>query len=454
MKDLTTGNTYKKFFMFAIPLILSGLLSNSFNIINQILSGKYLGEYGLAVSGSISGFMTFYSCTFSGFATGFVVMLTQMYGEKNYKGIKTAIYSNSLILFWVTTIIGVLLFVFRDFFMEFLNVDMKIRETTKVYFSIMIIPYFLTSFRVWGNHIIVALGYTGFSFKSSLFATVLGIVLKVVALGVFKLGILSLAVNTQIVSLIMFVVYIAKLNKCFKEMGISNEKVRFDKKLFKESFSLGAPSSCQQLIMYVVTFLVSPIVNGIGTAATASYSVILNIQSLSDTVYQNTSKALTNYCAQCIGKRKFEKIKKGVWVSFVQSIILAMPIIVFCAVFASPLCKMYFPKGYKGDSLTYCVLFFHFFQPLVVFNLINNMFHSFYRGVRASKLLVASTFVSSLVRIAITMLLVGKMEMNGIFIGWVMAWIIEAIFNVIIFYTGVWKKEKINKIIEEEGLTV
>jgi len=60
MKNITSGNIYKNFFLFAIPLILSGFLSNSFNIVNQILSGRYLGEYGLAVSGSVSGFMTFF----------------------------------------------------------------------------------------------------------------------------------------------------------------------------------------------------------------------------------------------------------------------------------------------------------------------------------------------------------------------------------------------------------
>ena len=60
---------------------------------------------------------------------------------------------------------------------------------------------------------------------------------------------------------------------------------------------------------------------------------------------------------------------------------------------------MYFPNGYKGESLNYCVLFIRFYQPFVVFNLINNMFHSFYRGVRASKLLMVSTLVNSVTRV-------------------------------------------------------
>ena len=44
MKDLTKGNIYKNFILFAIPLVLSGLLTQAFNVINGMLSGNYLGE--------------------------------------------------------------------------------------------------------------------------------------------------------------------------------------------------------------------------------------------------------------------------------------------------------------------------------------------------------------------------------------------------------------------------
>ena len=44
MKDLTKGNIYKTFLLFAIPLVLSGVLSQGYSIINTILAGKLLGD--------------------------------------------------------------------------------------------------------------------------------------------------------------------------------------------------------------------------------------------------------------------------------------------------------------------------------------------------------------------------------------------------------------------------
>ncbi len=452
MKNLTKGNIYKNFFLFSIPLIISGFFSNSFSIINQILSGRYLGEHGLAVSGSISGFVTFYNCTLSGFATGFTVLLTRLYGERNYKRIKDIIYFNIILLLVITTLIGLFLFIFKDVIMNILNVNAGIRETTKVYYSILAVPFFFNAFRIWGNFMMIALGYTVFSFWVSLFTSALEMVLKIIFLEFFDMGIISIAVITQLVSVLLFIIYTLKLKKCFKELKIDKEKVTFNKDIASQSLSLGIPSTFQQMIMYVVSFLISPLVNGIGTAATAAYSIILNIQSISNSVYQNTSKTLTNYTAQCIGMRKFEKIKKGVLISFLQSTIMITPIIVLCSIFALPLCKLYFPKGFSGESLDYCVIFIRYYQLLIFFNLINNMFHSFYRGVMAMKLLVVSTIISSATRILITVLIIKNTGMNGIYLGWVASWIVEAVFNVVIYFTGVWKKEKISKIIAEENL--
>ena len=45
MKDLTKGNIYKTFLLFAIPMVLSSLLSQAYSTIDTIMAGKLLGDY-------------------------------------------------------------------------------------------------------------------------------------------------------------------------------------------------------------------------------------------------------------------------------------------------------------------------------------------------------------------------------------------------------------------------
>ena len=47
--------------LFAIPIIVSGVIGNAYNLIDTIIVGKYIGEYGLAALGSTSPFITIIS---------------------------------------------------------------------------------------------------------------------------------------------------------------------------------------------------------------------------------------------------------------------------------------------------------------------------------------------------------------------------------------------------------
>ena len=82
-------------------------------------------------------------------------------------------------------------------------------------------------------------------------------------------------------------------------------------KLIKDSFSYAFPVMIQQMIMYLSSFLISPIINGLGSSATAAYSVILRIYNINAKIYQDSAKTLTVYAAQAIGANKQHLLKKG-----------------------------------------------------------------------------------------------------------------------------------------------
>ena len=60
LKDLTKGNIYKTFLFFAIPLILSGFLSQAYSIIDTMIAGRVLSSDGLAAIGATSAFIQFF----------------------------------------------------------------------------------------------------------------------------------------------------------------------------------------------------------------------------------------------------------------------------------------------------------------------------------------------------------------------------------------------------------
>ena len=70
LERLYEGDMRKKFLLFAIPLILSGVLSQSYNFINSIMIGKYLGSEAFAATAVTAQLIEMLNAIFFGYLAG------------------------------------------------------------------------------------------------------------------------------------------------------------------------------------------------------------------------------------------------------------------------------------------------------------------------------------------------------------------------------------------------
>ena len=120
MKDLTRGNIYKTFILFAIPLVLSGVLSQCYNLIDTVIAGKFLGDNGLAAIGCTAAFISFSSSIFWGYAAGASIHIAALFGARKYRDIKAAVYHNLGTLTAASVAFGLLVVLCDDWILRFL----------------------------------------------------------------------------------------------------------------------------------------------------------------------------------------------------------------------------------------------------------------------------------------------------------------------------------------------
>lgn len=440
MKNLTEGNIYKTFILFAIPLILSAILSQAYNTIDAIIAGKFLGADGLAATGATSSYIEFISFGFFGFVSGFSIYIAMLFGAQDYYRLKVTLISNLALVCSISILISILSVIFKDTIFDFLCIDPSIREDASIYFVIMILGMVFTILNVFGLFTINALGMSEFPFRMSIISTVINITGNLLSVTVFNLGVMGLALSSIFSCLVVNIFYFIKIKKCFDEMPSHSIGFVFSPASIKRSISFSLPTAFQQMMMYTSSLLLSPIVNGIGSSATAAYSVVLKIYNINAGVYQNSSKSLSNYTAQCVGAGKYKLIKKGLFVGLVQGVLFVLPFLVVCVAFSDIICKAFFPGDYSGDALSFAVVFVKFFLPFVLFNLLNNLFHAFFRSLKCMGILIISTVVGSISRIIASIILSKYYGIYGIWAGWAISWIVEAIFAFVIYASGVWKK--------------
>ncbi len=440
MKDLTRGNVYKTFMLFALPLMLSGLLSQSYNIIDTAIAGKYLGEAGLASISCTTSFITLISSVMWGFSTGAGIFTAILFGAKDYRRLKSTILFSFLVLFVFGFFVCIILVLFKNPIFDFLKVDPTIEKEAAKYFTVYVLGLVFVILNNFGVCIMNALGASGYPFYMSILSALLNVAGNIAAITVFHLGALGVALSTVLSALIVDVLYFFKIRSCLKELGVLHEKVNFDISISQNVFTYAMPVTAQQLIMYVAGFLISPSINALGAAATASYSISTHVYNVCASLYQNSSKTVSTYSSQCIGAGKFDNLKKGVWVGFVQASVTLVPIIILFSVFAQGICLFFFEQGYDGKALDYSVEFVKLFLPFVFLNVINNLFHSYWRGITAMPYLLLGTTIGTVVRIAATLILTPYLGMRGVHLAWVLSWAVEVLPNLLLFFSGKWEK--------------
>lgn len=434
MRDLTKGNIYKNFLFFSFPVVFASVISMLQQVIDTSIAGKYLNEVGLASVGAMGATVQIFSSLLWGMAVGFCVYIARIFGSGDMVKLKNDIVTGIILSTTLTVAVGAIPLIFKDFLYDFMNVDKSILPTTDTYFTLTIIGLVFSQLRILLVHYMHALGSTRFPFLVTIIATTVNVALAI--LGVSKLdmgvaGIALAAITSNIIANALLIVYLFKSLK----KGGAPKGFTFNKNLVKESHRYFLPNGFQQLCMYLASALLSPIINGISASATAGYTVVQRVYNINANIYQSSAKTVSNYCAQSIGAGNTHKIHKGLLAGLFQGLMYVSIPLSATVFFAKDICLLFFPDNFAGESLKIAVLFCHYFAPLILFNLINNLFHAFVRGTGEMKMLFISSLLGALLNCALSWLFAYflQLEMTGIFIGWALSWILEAVFVFVVF---------------------
>ena len=432
-KNMTEGNLFRNFMLYAIPLILASLLSQAYSTVDAVIAGRYVSDGALGAIGATSAFFVMMNTAFSGFASGFSIYSARLFGQGEYARLKRDTVSILIFLGGVALLSGIVFVLLRGVLLDALCVDAVLYREAEIYYAVTLAGYPIFILNIACVQILYGLGVTGFSLTVALLSAVLNVggnLLAVLGLG---MGIEGLALASILAALAALVFYLVKLRGVFRSMPTKGVRLPLRLSCVGASLRYSLPACMQQMAMYLSGLLVTPNINVLGAAATTGYSVAMRFQDLTAQSYQNSSKALSVYTAQCIGAGKEERIPRGILWGLVQGVFLMLPFVAVSVIWAEPIAALFFREGFSGESMAIAVRFARYFLPLIYINMLNNLGHAFLRGMGSMKLLLISTVVGSIARVIATKLLAPSMGIEGVYWGLVISWAVEAVFFLLLF---------------------
>ena len=322
---------WKVIVRFALPLLVGNLLQQFYNITDSIIVGQFLGKEALAAVSASFFIYYFIISLVIGVGSGTTVVISQLFGAKQYQKVQLAFSSFFIFMLVGGIILSIAGIIFAEPVFRLTNTPEEVIPQAVAYFRIYIGGTFLF---VTFNSIISILRGVGESVRPMLFiliTTVLNIAFDLLFILVFKWGIEGAARATVVSQGIGMCIALAYVNNTHPLLSIKKQDMLFDWKLFKESLKIGLPTSVQQCAIALGLIALLGIVNSFGTNTLTAYGAAGKIDTIITQAILTLSGALAAFCGQNIGAGRLDRVKKGV--QFTMYTNIALGLLTFAAVY-------------------------------------------------------------------------------------------------------------------------
>lgn len=456
IEKLYEGNMRKKYLIYAIPLILSSLLTQSYQLINSMMIGKFIGSHAFAATSSTGPFIEFIDSLFWGYLTGVSIYVAKLFGKGDYKRMLNVIKMNFLISSLLAITLGIGCNVFYKPLFNLLNVSVELSRDAYAYFGTYMSGLVLLQLG-WGfAYIAHGLGLTVMPLIVSTLSGILNVIGNYIFLSVLNLGVSGCALSTIISSAVSCIIYLVRYIGIFHSLGLRMHGFKWNTDELRKSIEYGIPTMLQQMAMYSSSTIVSPLTNTCGTAAISGINIVNKAKGLIASVYQSSNKANTNFIAQAMGAGKIDKIRRGIKIGIMQTMYMFVPLMILFMIFARPFAHLFLDNAKDAESINYSVSIIRYLLPFIVFNVFNNLFHGIFRATGSGRIMLISTVIYSAAMVVYSytfyFAMPESLRIYGIYIGFALAWFTEAVFATIVYFSGKWKTPEFKKLEETEKM--
>lgn len=452
-KNLTEGNIYRNLILYALPLILSSMLSQAYSTVDGIIAGKCIGEFALGAVSATGSFDTLFLSLMGGFATGYAIYVSHIYGSGQFGMIKRDILAMTGLVGLIAIAISVISILLREPIMSYLKVDPLLSADAERYFIIYtagFAVYFINQLLI---HTLYALGVTSFSLYISLLSAILNIGGNLLTVQVFGMGVAGLALSTLLSSAVATVCYVCLLRGAFREMRCEEVSARFDLSGIAHSLRYSLPAALQQMTFHGIGFLIAPSINGLGAAATTGYNIANRIYGIGTQSLWAVTSAFSCYTGQCVGKGDCEKIRRGLRAGFILNVAAMLPPVLILALLAHPIVSLFFPATHMGEAYGYAIRYATVFLPFVYIQLVGHILHSYMRSLGCVSTVLWITLVGSVTRVVATLMLVPLLRLDGVFLAQIISWTLDAFISVILCLTCYRKPAQLERLIRRAHIS-
>lgn len=444
---MTEGDPLKTILIFAIPMILSNLFQQLYNVIDTLIVGKVLGMNALAAVGNAGTITAVFVQLATGFALGGSIVISQYFGAGKTDKIRLCMSTSTIFSAGIALVSTVVIWLCARSLLILVNTPGQIVEMGTVYlqyYFLGCVPIFIYNAL---NGVYVALGNSRTPLRFLIISSLLNIFLDLAFILGLNMGVKGAALATAVSQLAAAVLAFLDIPGLLADFEHEKKEGLFDKELLLVMLRFALPSAIQQSIVSVGTVVVQATINSFGAAVMAGSAAANKVFNLASAVPINYGNAYSNYVGQNIGADKPERVWPGLKSSLLVCGAVSLAVTVIFGLFPKQIILLFLQEGDADLDLALSVGMRYTRAMGICMVLFSTymLMKATFKGSGDMAWFIFVTLLSFFIRLILT---VGFSHKTGVWMIWwsiCAGWIIALAVTVGRFLQGGWKKKRIIK---------
>jgi putative MATE family efflux protein len=442
---------WKIFLLFLGPMMLSNILQSLSGTINSVFLGHMIGVKALAAASAFFPLMLFLISFIMGLGAGASVLIGQAWGARKPERVQAVAGTTitcSLLAGLAVAILGV---IFAPSLLRMLATPADILAPATSYARVMLLAMPGLFVFLIVTSIMRGVGDMMTPLKALAVSAVVGLVLTPLLirgwLGLPPAGVAS-AAYASIVSFLVTLVWLGfhlhRKGHTLAPSAALLQHMRIEPAIFKAVMRIGIPTALQMVTMSLAEVALLSLVNGFGSAATASYGIGNQVLGYVQFPAMSIAIAASILGAQAIGAGHTERLGLITRTGIILNVVITGSLLLVCYVFSRGLIG-FFTNDAAVVAISQRMLYIILWSTLLFGA------SAVFSGVmRASGTVLPPVLLSIsaivLVEVPVAFFLSGRIGIEGVWWAYPFTFATMLVFQAT-YYRLVWRRRKITRLI-------
>lgn len=340
-KDMTTGPITPLLVNFTVPLVLGNLFQLTYNAVDSIIVGKFVGEDALAAVGTSNPLMTLAILFINGVCLGAGILVSTAFGAGDTRLVERQVSTTAIAGSVFSLVFSLACVILANPLLRLLQVPEEILPIAVNYLRIVFGGLLFTFFYNFLAATMRALGDSKSALYFLMISSVLNIGGDLFFVEVLDWGSEGCALSTVLSEALCCVFCLIYIRWKVPVLQLGRRWFIFDSSLLKKTISYGWTSAMQQATVQLGKIAVQAIVNTLGINAMAAFTAASRVDDFTYMPQQNIAHAMTTLMAQNHGAGKKERVRQGFFCGLRIELIYGFCLMAVCLLFARPIISLF-----------------------------------------------------------------------------------------------------------------